>query len=259
MEEPGEFVLELASGELLWLARALGKVDLRLPGRRSLSYAEGQAHLRQGGLELARRGMLQPTAGVAWQLDRSLALLMEWLSAPERLLLARVMRPPSQEEEAGLYFRGGQGLFLEVIEDGYRLRLFRQVDDLRARWEAFLGFPALPAAPAGPAVDLPEPWALWQLFRREDGAAGRALQRHGLPPAQVEAALDLLKRWQSLAEVRVLLPRDGTLHEAGMCFFASDGTHLWATEIRPPGEAFCFAPVEPRALPWTEGNPAATS
>ena len=119
-------------------------------------------------------------------------------------------------------------------------------------WKGFFRFLAV----AGGALSLLLVLSL--LLAGNAGAAGRALQRQGLPPVQVEAALDLLKRWQSLAEVRMLLPGDGTLHEAGMCFFASDGAHLWATEIRPPGEAFCFAPVEPRALPWTEENLAAT-
>lgn len=246
MEKTEEFSLEISKGALFWLMQALGKVDVVLPGNPfcSLTPAELNVCLDQGRMELIQHGLIRPTASIGVEIDRFIASLVEWLSAPERLVLIQVLRSQAEARTAGLYSRAEKSLLLEFVNDCYHLLLFQEDESLWTHCRNLFGVPITIEPNPGPTLRLPEPIPILSLFWRDSQAAHRALQVCGLPPSEISVALDCLRDWKSLTQLTFFRAQKGELRLVGMRFLASNGAHLWSTTLGKTGtKEFLFAPV----------------
>jgi len=232
-KDTGQFTIELTPGELLWLGRALGKLRLSLPGDpyRHLLQAEAEAQVRQGGESLAKRGLIRPTGGPAWEVDRFAAILFEWLSEAESFTLAEVLPRGKEPRQAGVYFLQGKGLLVRYEAGTYHLHLFESDDDLRRGFLDFLGLPSRPSPDPLPALRFPQPAQLMPLIWRDPDAALRALENSGLSRSKAKSTLARLQSWDFLVSLTSYRPVDESLQPVSLQFLGGNESRLWGSKV----------------------------
>jgi hypothetical protein len=82
------FPFDLSLDELHWLAGAFGIASLPLPDhpQLDLSRAELVERQKKGHASLLRRGLIQPSPGFGWQVDRLPAAIVQWMATAESML-----------------------------------------------------------------------------------------------------------------------------------------------------------------------------
>jgi hypothetical protein len=240
------FPFDLSRAELYWLAGALGMAALPLPdptpaGR---SPAELQSLQRSGHASLLTRGLIRPSPGFAWQVERLPAALLQWIaSAPSLLRLERISRDGAVRC-LHLFTAGEQGLSLEMDGDTARFVIFqshRLLQESALRWLALPGGrkPSVSHALPQPLIFLPAAW-------KDPSLAARILNERGLDAQAAQSALAWaasLEWVAAVSKVKLEGTQNTLLRQYALC---SDGKSLWGGEDEK--QHVRFAPIVSKAV-----------
>jgi hypothetical protein len=126
MNKNSTYILDLARGELYWLAGSFGVTNLPIPDNAwgGLSAQTYEADIHKGNASLLARGLIRPSPGFGWQVDRLPSAIIQWLSNAN--LLLRVDYIPKNETTriAHFFTSGEQGLSVEVDTDAAHFTLY---------------------------------------------------------------------------------------------------------------------------------------
>jgi len=154
------YTLDLARGELYWLAGSFGVTNLPVPDDawHGLSMEAYEADVQKGNASLLARGLIRPSPGFGWQVDRLPSAIIQWLSNANSLLRLECIPKIGETRIAHYFTSGDQGLSVEIDTDVAHFTLYKSRAVLT---EAILSWLALPttAKNVEAAYQLPQPEA----------------------------------------------------------------------------------------------------
>jgi len=186
----GAYPFELSLAELHWLAGAFGISSLPLPRETFDGLTPPQLEERQknGHASLLTRGLIRPSPGFGWQVERLPAALLQWISsAPSLLRLERIPKDGAAQR-IHLFTAGDQGLSLEMDDDTARFVIFqtrRLLQESAVRW---LALPA-GAKKSTTAHDLPQPFTFLPTAWNDPALAARILKERGVNAKTAQSTL----------------------------------------------------------------------
>ena len=190
--DAGVFPFDLSRAELHWLAGAFGIASLPLPpsgdAPSGLSPSQMEARQKNGHASLLTRGLIRPSPGFGWQVERLPAALLQWISsAPSLLRLERIPKDGAAQR-IHLFTAGDQGLSLEMDDDTARFVIFqtrRLLQESAVRW---LALPA-GAKKSTTAHDLPQPITFLPTTWKDSQLASRILKEQGMNTKTAKSTL----------------------------------------------------------------------
>jgi hypothetical protein len=160
MNKNSTYTLDLGRGELYWLAGSFGVTNLPVPDDawRGHSMETYEADIQKGNASLLTRGLIRPSPGFGWQVDRLPSAIIQWLSSANSLLRVEYIPKNETTRIAHFFTSGEQGLSVEIDSDAAHFTLYETRPVLI---EAILNLLALPttAKKAEAAYQLPQPEA----------------------------------------------------------------------------------------------------
>jgi hypothetical protein len=160
MNKKSIYTLDLARGELYWLAGSFGVTNLPIPDDawHGLSMEAYEADVQKGNASLLARGLIRPSPGFGWQVDRLPSAIIQWLSSANSLLRVEFIPKNEPTRIAHFFTSGEQGLSVEIDTDAAHFTLYGSCAVLA---EAILSWLALPttAKNAEGTYQLPQPEA----------------------------------------------------------------------------------------------------
>ena len=186
----GAYPFELSLAELHWLAGAFGIASLPLPedAPAGLSPAQMEARQKDGHASLLTRGLIRPSPGFGWQVERLPAALLQWISsAPSLLRLERIPKDGAAQN-LHLFTADDQGLSLEMDGDTARFILFQT---RRLLQESAIDWLSLPAKTKKSAIahELPQPLTFLPAAWNDPFLAARILKEQGANAKTAKSAL----------------------------------------------------------------------
>ena len=160
MNKNSTYTLDLTRGELYWLAGSFGAINLPVPDDawRERSLQTYEADVQKGNASLLTRGLIRPSPGFGWQVDRLPSAIIQWLSSANLLLRVEYIPKNETTRIAHFFTSGEQGLLVEIDTDAAHFTLY---ETRAVMIEAILNWLALPttAKNAETAYQLPQPEA----------------------------------------------------------------------------------------------------
>ena len=154
------YVFQLSRSELHWLASSFGVTNLPIPDEawHERSFQEYEADLEEGNALLLTRGLIRPSPGFGWQVDRLPSAIIKWLSSANSLLRVEYISKIGETRIAHYFISGEQGLSVEIDPDAAHFTLNESREVLT---EAIFNWLALPttAKNAETAYQIPQPEA----------------------------------------------------------------------------------------------------
>ena len=186
----GAYPFELSLAELHWLAGAFGISSLPLPDKMfgGLTLPQLEERQKNGHASLLTRGLIRPSPGFGWQVERLPAALLQWISsAPSLLRLERIPKD-APARSLHLFTADAQGLSLEMEDDTARFILFQT---RRLLQESVMRWLSLPAKAKKSAIvhDLPQPITFLPAAWNDPALAARILKERGLNAKTAKSAL----------------------------------------------------------------------
>jgi len=186
----GAYPFELSLAELHWLAGAFGIASLPLPedAPAGLSPAQMEARQKDGHASLLTRGLIRPSPGFGWQVERLPAALLQWISSAPSLLRLERIPQDGAAQRIHLFTAGDQGLSLEMDGDTARFAIFqtrRLLQESAVRW---LALPA-GAKKSTTAHDLPQPFTFLPTAWNDPALAARILKERGVNAKTAQSTL----------------------------------------------------------------------
>lgn len=180
-QDANVFTFDLSRAELYWLAGAFGIVSLPLPDNASLRISPVQQDSLQkdGHASLLTRGLLRPSPGFGWQVERLPAALVQWIaSAPSLVRLERIARDGTTRR-AHLFTSGEQGLFLKMDGDAAHFVIYKSLSFLREAALRWLSLPQKMKSTAVKVQALPQPLIFLPAAWKDPQLAARILEERG--------------------------------------------------------------------------------
>jgi hypothetical protein len=160
MNKNSIYKLDLARGELYWLAGSFGVTNLPIPDDawRGLSAQDYEVDVQKGNASLLTRGLIRPSPGFGWQVDRLPSAIIQWLSSANSLLRKEYIPKIGETRIAHFFTSGEQGLSVEIDTDVAHFTLY---ETRAVLIEAIFNLLALPttAKNTETAYQLPQPEA----------------------------------------------------------------------------------------------------
>lgn len=245
--DAGLFPFDLSRAELHWLAGAFGIARLPLPdlAPAGLSPAQLESLQKDGHASLLTRGLLRPSPGFGWQVERLPAALVQWIASAPSLLRLEHIPKAGTVRRAHLFTAGEQGLSLEMEGETARFVLYESLPLLR---EAALRWLSLPAKskPTPFSHTIPQPLTFLPAAWRDSQLAARILKERGVNPKTAKSALDWaasLEWVAALSAVKLEGDRNTLLKQFAFC---GDGKSLWGGE--GDGEEASFVHVAKKTI-----------
>lgn len=230
MNKKRTFSLVLSTAELTWLAGALGKMNLFLPGN-SVGWPDYQ-NITATQQSLLRRGMIRQKGDISWEVDRLVVIFIEWVCTPDYFLSIYNCCRDGQEQSAGIYFFQGQGLMLQVQDGSYLFTLYQSRSDLKEVYLSLAGFESF--QPAMPAVfdrmTIPDPGQLIPAIWRCPHMGQSILDNAGVQEETIPMILDWVNLQTKLSEITQWDVREGQFRKVNTVVSISDGHQAWSGE-----------------------------
>jgi len=190
MNAGAAYPFELSLAELHWLAGAFGISSLPLPRETFDGLTPPQLEERQktGHASLLTRGLIRPSPGFGWQVERLPAALLQWISsAPSLLRLERIPKDGAAQN-LHLFTADDQGLSLEMDGDTARFVIYESLPILR---DSAMRWLALPAKIKKSAIthDLPQPLTFLPTAWNDPALAAHILRERGANAKTIKSTL----------------------------------------------------------------------
>ena len=243
----GAFQFNLSRAELFWLAGAFGISSLPLPDAAFEKLTPDQLERRQkaGHASLLTRGLIRPSPGFGWQVERLPAALVQWISSAPSLLRLEHISKDGSVRALHIYTSGTQGLSLEM--DG-ETACFIIYQTRRLLQDAIMRGLSLPSKTKKTANvhKLPQPLAFFPTAWKNASLAARILKEHGIDSKSAKSAFDWAVSigWiAALSKVRIEGTGNTIAEQFALC---GDGKSIWGG--RSDGQYTSFAQIVEKTI-----------
>jgi len=223
------FHLRISPAELGWLAGAFGLTRLALPLPLP---PPSEDELRQAQKSMNEGGLIRRNPGVGWQVERLAAFLVQWLGTAEQYTCLEIHSREQEPLLAGIYRRQELNLLIEFKQGQIECSFLPNEEALFADIERCVDLATVRAGEG--EYSLPQPLPFIQMVWQDEGPAGRALERAGLPVQRVKSTLAWLETLKSIAQFQFICI-DPQKHTGRGLYLCSHETGLWASD-REPGQ-----------------------
>lgn len=143
MKTNDTLTFDLSLDELHWLAGAFGIVSLPLPDHAQEDNSRAQLIERQkkGHASLLRRGLVQPSPGFGWQVDRLPAAIVQWMASADSMLRVERIERENGKRVMNVFTSNDQALSVEIMEGNARFLLYKTRVVLRKTLFGWLKIP----------------------------------------------------------------------------------------------------------------------
>ncbi len=227
-QETGTFQFDLSRAELFWLAGAFGISSLPLPDATLERLTPDQLEQRQkaGHASLLTRGLIRPSPGFGWQVERLPAALVQWISSAQSLLKLERLSKDGSARALHFFTSDAQGLSLEM--DG-ETACFIIYQTRRLLQDAIMRGLSIPSKTKKTASvhKLPQPLVFFPTAWKDASLAARILKEHGIDSKSAKSALDwaVSIEWiAALSKVRIEGTGNAIAEQFALC---GDGKSTW--------------------------------
>lgn len=224
----GVFQFDLSRAELFWLAGSFGISSLPLPDEIFKGLTAGQLELQQkaGHASLLTRGLIRPSPGFGWQVERLPAALVQWISsAPFLLRIERISKDGSMRS-LHLFTSDAQGLSLEMSGDTARFIIYQTRPLLQNALIRWLSLP-LKIKKTASAHKLPQHHVFFPVAWKDSALAASILKEHKIDSKTANSTLG----WATSIEWVVIMSKINTkgagtaiVEQFALC---GDGKSMW--------------------------------
>lgn len=199
-EQAGVFQFDLSRAELFWLAGAFGISSLPLPDATIERLTHDQLEQRQkaGHASLLTRGLIRPSPGFGWQIERLPAALVQWISSAPSLLRLEHTSKGGSVRRIHLFTADDQGLSVEMDGDAARFVIFQSRRRLQKSAITWLSLPVKTKKSAG-SHELPQPLTFISTAWKDPILAARILKEQGFNAKTAKSTLDWVASLQWVA------------------------------------------------------------
>ncbi len=190
-QETSAFPFDLSRAELFWLAGAFGISSLPLPDATLERLTPDQLEQRQkaGHVSLLARGLIRPSPGFGWQVERLPAALVQWISSASSLLRLEHISKDGSARNLHLFTSGSQGLSLEINGETACFIIYQTRSRLQDAIMRGLSLPSKTKKSTS-VHKLPQPLAFFPTAWKDTSLAARILKEHGIDSKSAKSALD---------------------------------------------------------------------
>lgn len=214
------FHFELTLDELNWLAGAFGISSLPLPDHiqpetSPTQLIEGQ---KRGHASLLRRGLIQPSPGFGWQVDRLPAAFVQWMATATSMLKLERIEKKGTNKVMHIFTSDDQALFVKMTGSDVNFVLYKTRAMLKKSLNLSFQNPSKLSKSSG-VFTIPQPQAFILVAWNDPLLAGKILANSGLSIGSEElfkwtAALNWLG---VLSKLNITGKLDGTSTPFCMC------------------------------------------
>lgn len=188
--DAGTFLFELSRAELHWLAGAFGIAFLPLPDTSPTGLSPYQLEMLQksGHASLLARGLLRPSPGFGWQVERLPAALIQWIASAPSLLRLELIPKDGTPRHAHFFTSGDQGLSLEMDGDTAHFVIYESLSLLQDAALRWLSLSAKSKATPS-SYTIPQPLTFIPAAWKDPQLAARILGECGVNPKVIKSTL----------------------------------------------------------------------
>ncbi|MFZ5903236.1 MAG: hypothetical protein ACOYZ8_06780 [Chloroflexota bacterium] len=236
--DAGLFPFDLSRAELHWLAGALGIARLPLPevAPAGLSPSQLESLQKDGHASLLTRGLLRPSPGFGWQVERLPAALVQWIASAPSLLRLEHIPKDGTPRRAHLFTSGNQGLFLEMDGDTAHFIVYKSLPLLQNAALRWLSLPT--RSQASTSYFLPQPLTFIPNAWKDPQLAARFLGERGTNPKTIKSTLawvSTLEWAAALSQVKLERQGNSLLNQYDLC---GNGKSTWGGEEKETKVSF---------------------
>lgn len=242
---------DLSLDELHWLTGAFGIVALPLPEhpQSDLSRAELMERQKKGHASLLRRGLIQPSPGFGWQVDRLPAAFVQWMASAESMLRVKRIEKEGGKKMMHIFTSSGQALSVEIADETAHFILYKTRATMNDSLNVWLMFPPKPVK-SKKIFSIPQPQTFIPVAWKDQQLAGKILANAGFKNPK-----DLLE-WTKALDWLVILSKlrvNGKSNGASDQFFlCGNNKSLWGGGVEK--ESVSFTPIGNKELDAAIGN-----
>ncbi|MFZ5858015.1 MAG: hypothetical protein ACOYZ6_14390 [Chloroflexota bacterium] len=230
-QNDGIFPFDLSRSELHWLAGAFGIASLPLPeaAPAGLSPSQLEALQKDGHASLLTRGLIRPSPGFGWQVERLPAALVQWIASAPSLLRLEHIPKEGTPRHVHFFTQGDQGLSLEMDGDTAYFVIYETLSLLHDATLRWLSLPAKSKATPS-SYTIPQPLTFIPAAWKDLQLAARILGERGVNPKVIKSTLAWVSviHWVTAFSVAKLEKRgNSVLNQYVIC---SDGKLSWGGE-----------------------------
>lgn len=181
---------DLSLDELHWLAGAFGIATLPLPDHAQADNSRVQLIERQkkGHASLLRRGLIQPSLGFGWQVDRLPAAIVQWMASADSMLRVERIEKEGGKKVMHVFTSSGQALSLEFADETAHFMLHKTRANMNDSLNVWLMLPPKPVK-SKKIFSIPQPQAFIPVAWKDPQLAARILHERGIDAKQTKSAL----------------------------------------------------------------------
>lgn len=229
--DTGLFPFALSRAELHWLAGAFGIAFLPLPddAPAGLSPFQLESIQKNGHASLLTRGLIRPSPGFGWQVERLPAALVQWIASAQFLLRLENIPKEGTVRRAHFFTSGNQGLSLEMDGDTAHFTIYESLSLLQVAALHWLSVPAKSKATPY-SYFIPQPLTLIPAAWKDPQLAARILEERSIEQKIAKSTLE----WISSLEWVAMLSKvklDGTRNTVAIQYaLCGDKKSMWGGE-----------------------------
>jgi hypothetical protein len=227
----GIYHFDLSLAELHWLAGALGISSLPLPDETFGGLTPPQLEERQknGHASLLTRGLIRPSPGFGWQVERLPAALLQWIASAPSLLRLECISKDGRVRRVHLFTMNDQGLSLEMDGETVHFILYEKRALLRDAALRWLALPTV-AKKSTTTHDLPQPLTFLPAAWNDSTLATRILKERGVNAKHTKATLVWVASLEwvtALSKVQLEGQKNSILNQFVLC---GNEKNIWEGE-----------------------------
>lgn len=221
------FQFDLSLDELHWLAGAFGITRLPLPehAQAEMTHEQLLQEQRNGHASLLARGLIRPSPGFGWQVDRLPAAIVQWMATAASMLRVERIEKNGAGNTLHVFTSGEQALSVEIKDDSAQFTLYQSRAALKKSLKKWLNIPAK-SGKSKETFSIPQPQTFIPVAWKDPQLAAQILANNGL-----SANSKTLIEWAASLRDLVVFCKMQINAEAGgtseKFFLCKDGKSLW--------------------------------
>jgi hypothetical protein len=180
-QDPNTFHFDLSLAELSWLAGAFGIISLPLPldALQDMTRPQLVEDQKKGHASLLTRGLIRPSPGFGWQVDRLPAAIVQWMTSANSILRVEYIEKKGTKNTIHIFTSGDQALSVEMNGDTANFILYKTHAALKKSLQTRLKIP-IKSQKSKEMFSIPQPQILIPVMWKDPNIAAQILENAGL-------------------------------------------------------------------------------
>jgi len=235
------YIFQLSRVELYWLVGSFGITNILILDEawRGRSIRDYEADLQEGNASLTTRGLIRPSPGFGWQVDRLPAAIVQWMATANSMLRVEHIEKNSVKSNLHIFTSGEQALSIEIENDIAHFVLYKTRTAMKKTLQKWLNIPAK-SGKSKDTFSIPQPQTFIPVAWKDPKLAAQILKNND-PSANSKTLIEWaasLKCLVVFSKVQINSEAGGASAQFTLCM---DGKSLWGGGVDHQETANHFA------------------